>query len=89
MKQNFEKYNFFELMAFGFLNNVEEIFGNCLNILDNSNFIQLKKNKDQVLTCPLELFRFLVNTHNRRPKNKRALSFIEINALLAEYSEKN
>ena len=76
-------------MAFGFLSNVEEIFGNCLNILDGGNFIQLKKNKDQVLVSPLELFKFLVNTHNRRPKNKKTLNYIEVNALIAEYCEKN
>lgn len=38
MKENFEKYNFFELMTFGFVNSVEEIFSNCLAYLDMRNF---------------------------------------------------
>ena len=76
-------------MTFGFMNNVSEIFSSCLGKLDASNFSQLKQNKDQVLCCPLELFRFLLNTHNRRPKERRTLNYIEVNSLLSEYSERN
>jgi hypothetical protein len=57
--------------------------------LDGQNFVQLKKNKDQFLVCPLEVFKFLINTHNRRSKAKRALNFIEINSMLCEYKEKH
>ena len=45
MKENFDKYNLSEIMTFGFTNDAEEIFSNCLAILDNNNYIQLKKNK--------------------------------------------
>lgn len=53
MKQNFDKYSLFEIMTFSFVGDVEEIFSSCLANLDNNNFIQLKKNKDQFLLCPL------------------------------------
>jgi hypothetical protein len=89
MKQNFEQYQLFQLMEFAFTNNVEEIFAKCLSILDSSNFMQLRRNKEEIMACPLELFRFLINTHNRRAISKRALSFVEVNSLLADYSHIN
>lgn len=76
-------------MTFGFLNSVEEIFSSCLAMLDANNFSQLKHSKEKVLCCPLQLFRFLINTHNRRPKERRTLNYIEVNELMSEYSEKN
>jgi len=35
MKMNANKYNIFELMAFGMIYNVEEVFNQCLIALDN------------------------------------------------------